>query len=125
MNTQIKHQFPKGTYYIGDLCYILNDEWDEVCEAQSPEEPTKLKDGRIFAMYGTAWGDGVYEDKEGREYWVDSGTIGCVKVKRGQKPIKGGQLIKFTEPFSVSSKNGAITIGPVQIDTDPDEEDDE
>ena len=21
-----------GNYYIGDLCYVLHDEWNEVCE---------------------------------------------------------------------------------------------
>ena len=23
--------FPAGKYYVGDLCYVMHDEWDEVC----------------------------------------------------------------------------------------------
>lgn len=120
-------QFQPGTYYVGDLCYILDDVWDEVRKfLGSDGEVCKLPDGRKFVMYSTAYGDGEYKDTEGREYGVDSGTIGCVKVKRGQKPVEGGHLIRFEEPFNTQKEGrGVIHIGPVEINTDPEEDDDD
>ena len=123
-------QFPAGTYYVGDLCYFLRDEWEEVCNLtfkndDTDESPLKLKDGRIFVQYGTAHGDGEYSDQWGRKYDVDSGMIGCIKVKRGQKAVNGGQLIKFEAPFDTYKSDGVIYIGGVEIDTDPDEDEDE
>ena len=77
---------PAGTYFIGDLCYVLNGpgEWDSVC-ALTINGPTLLSgeftlpDGRRFAMYNTQYGDGLYIGSVGR-YPVDSGTIGCIKL---------------------------------------------
>lgn len=123
-----EHQLPKGTYYVGDLCYILNEVWDEVLghTFHSDEDvPGRLKDGRKFIMYGTRHGDGAYYDEEKREYAVDSGCIGCVQVKARQKPVDGGHIIKFDQPFSTSKDGAVIKIGNLSIDTDPEDEEEE
>jgi hypothetical protein len=72
-----------GTYYVGDLCYVLHDEWDEVCELIIKDNVCldgefTLRDGRRFAIYGTAYGDGNYFDQNGKSYDVDAGSIGCI-----------------------------------------------
>ena len=54
---------PAGQYYIGDLCYVMHDEWDEVCHllfgssqtGRIKEGEFVLKDGRRFACYSTAY----------------------------------------------------------------------
>ncbi len=43
---------PAGKYYVGDLCYVMHDVWDEVCDLMFPHDNSgvygkfKLKDGR-------------------------------------------------------------------------------
>ena len=67
---------PAGRYYVGDLCYVMHDVWDEVCDLVFPYDGRgvygkfKLKDGREFAVYSTAYGDGTYYDGMGRKYWA-------------------------------------------------------
>ena len=122
---------PAGLYYIGDLCYVLHDEWDEVCDILFgdsedniiPEGEFTLKDGRRFALYSTAYGDGTYTDNEGNTYGVDAGSIGCIRIEdirlTEQNHIKLGTAITFTEPFHTSSDGSLLRFGHVTIDTDP------
>ena len=88
------------TFFVGDLCYVLNnDEWDTVClfdgfypngdpDDFDPEgyldlDNVNLEDpkaGRPFYILKTNCGDGVYRGSDGKDYSVDSGTIGCIRV---------------------------------------------
>ena len=124
-----------GNYYIGDLCYVMSDEeWDEVCsitikDNKCIEGEFNLKDGRRFALYGTAWGDGLYNDQYGHSYSVDSGTIGCILESDIKEDIKNildlGALIDMNTPFVTSGFrgekdwDGVIQFGTVMIETDP------
>lgn len=124
---------PAGTYWIGDLCYVLeaDDEWDEVCDLTILEDAPwacsegefVMKDGRRFAMYNTKYGDGSYNDQNGFSYSVDSGSIGCILVSdiRGEVS-KEGSIVTFDREFSTGSDSGVIRIGNIRIDTDPEEE---
>jgi len=74
-----------GEYYIGDLCYVMNDqEWDEVMDLLFDEKggfkdgEYTFSDGRRFAIYSTAYGDGVYRTSIGGSCCVDAGSIGCI-----------------------------------------------
>lgn len=112
-------EFEAGTYYVGDLCYILSDVWDEVCDHWGDDVFT-LKDGRKVAMLSTMYGDGGYEDQFGNNYDVDSGTIGCVKVDglpEGSWGNNNAMIVKFDNPFNVDASNGVICIGHIHIDT--------
>jgi len=122
-------KMPAGKYYVGDLCYVMGNEWDEACNIMF--DPTNgdpgegvfsLKDGRKFAIFGTAYGDGVYNDQEGREYAVDSGSIGCIKVEDiTEDEIREdlGNIIDFPNDFYVIKKNGGeLIFGKVWIDTE-------
>lgn len=120
---------PAGMYYVGDLCYVI-EEWDEFCSVTIKgngvlEGEFELSDGRKFACYNTAWGDGVYQDQFGKEYPVDAGIIGCILVsditpKDYSDRIDGvlGNFHTFEEPFLTYSEDGVIVFGNIRIDTD-------
>lgn len=125
----------KGDYFVGDLCYVLHDEWDEVCELLFAgrddhgcnQGEFNLKDGRRFAIYNTAYGDGCYSDQNGREYGVDSGSIGCIllqdiDVMHHDNCIGDGQSITFDQDFYTGSQDGKIMIHNVCINTADEEE---
>ena len=124
---------PAGKYYVGDLCYVMHGEWDEVCglffkdrtDHGCNEGVFTLKDGRKFASFNTAYGDGEYRDEQGRKYGVDAGLIGCIQMLdvdllNPSNLTRGGQVIDFPYEFVVSKSAGVITIGNVRIDTDSD-----
>jgi hypothetical protein len=131
-----------GTYYVGDLCYVMKTEWSDVLKKMYPngydkdscEGELMTSSGVKFAYYGTAHGDGSYYDQAGRRYSVDAGLIGCVRwddivdqedaediVRRNH-----GQKIEFDYDFYVSYEphGGLISIGNINIETDPDLDDD-
>jgi hypothetical protein len=123
---------PAGRYYIGDLCYVMHPEWDEICNLFFPpgapgrgvEGEFILADGRRFASFGTAYGDGTYRSNIGTDHGVDSGSIGCIRAEDirdteyDQATLEAlGAFIEFTEPFDVYADQGMLTFGHVQIET--------
>lgn len=125
---------PAGKYYVGDLCYVLHDSWDEFCDItisdhKCLEGEFNFKDGRRFASYTTKWGDGEYMDQYARTYSVDAGLIGCISVSAIDNGLQemavdvgprfGGQIITFDKPFECRKSEGKIYIGHVVIETDP------
>ena len=130
---------PAGEYYIGDLCYIMTDEeWDEFCSItidgmKCIDGEFSLKDGRRFATYGTAYGDGVYHDQYGHSYAVDAGLIGCIltkdiKAEKYENLLDLGAVMTFDNSFVTSGGRGekdwegVIQFGHVMIETSPSEE---
>ena len=128
---------PAGEYFIGDLCYVLDSRWGEVCDKiidgdEVLEGRFELRDGLEFAVFSTCFGDGVYEDGAGNEYGVDSGSIGCVKVEDidascSKKDLHQiGRVVRFDTPFIVRvlSDGGRwyantykLCFGEVEIET--------
>ena len=74
--------FGPGTYFIGDICYCLNDdEYDNIWGKQY-----NYKNGvyGFFAVGGTAYGDGEYYG--GRWVFpVDAGVIGVVDMNHSKE----------------------------------------
>ena len=132
---------PAGKYYIGDLCYVMHPEWKECCDLFFPYVPGQpegrgrdgefaLKDGRRFANFRTAWGDGTYRSNINTEHSVDSGSIGCIRVEDIRDNTYDdietlGAVVEFDQPFEVSEDAGMLTFGHVQIETNPEYEFDE
>jgi len=125
-----------GKYYIGDLCYVMSDnEWDEFCGItikgnQCLDGEFEMKDGRKFATYGTAYGDGLYRSNIGTKHAVDAGLIGCIRVEdiRAEKydNIESlGAVVEFQNPFTTAGGrgdrdwDGEIRFGHVRIETNP------
>jgi len=124
---------PAGRYYVGDLCYVMHDVWDEVCDLMFPDSSRgiygkfKLNDGREFAVHSTAYGDGTYRDGMGREYSVDAGVIGCIlesDIRDPEAHTSGGQVLDFIAEFDTWEDRGVIHFGVVAIDTVGDDDDD-
>jgi len=131
-----------GTYYVGDLCYVFDDErWTDVCDKiivghKCLDGEFTLDDGTTFAIYSTKYGDGLYEDNFGQRIAVDSGSIGCVLVDAIDadrlKDILNRNLAgvyTFKTAFETGyedDNNSVISFGnTVIVDTDPQEEDEE
>lgn len=123
---------PAGRYVVIDLCYVMHDVWDECCDLffphpgpeQGVEGEFQLADGRRFASFNTAWGDGTYTSNRGTSHSVDSGSIGCIRVEdirdnsySDEEVADLGAVVEFDHPFEVSSHKGVICIGHVVIDT--------
>lgn len=117
-----------GLYYVGDLCYVMDsDEWTEVCNLTLSENGLndgefELSDGRRFALYSTAYGDGTYSDQQSRSYSVDAGCIGCIlasdiKADKYDNLSELGAFIEFEDSFVTGSYEGSIYFGSVKIDT--------
>lgn len=122
-----------GRYYVGDLCYVMQESWDEVCsliftkEGRPINGEFNLKDGRRFAIYTTAYGDGTYYDRDGHRYFVDAGVIGCILESdihpNERNDVDGGNVILFEEDFNTSSYEGNIAFGDIVIMTGDYDED--
>lgn len=128
---------PAGNYYVGDLCYVLHNEWDEVCEIMfDTPNPSgvrdgefTLKDGRRFATYSTQYGDGLYNDQFGNQYPVDAGLIGCILLSdidqdNSDNNVTLGATVVFESDFETSGGrfdgtdwDGVIRIGKLNIET--------
>jgi len=135
MTTEIN----KNVYYVGDLCYVMTNEWEEICELavfDNTEVDFTLEDGRKYIQLSTAFGDGTYNDLNGQPYSVDSGTIGAVLVNNitdtealNQALSHGlGHLYQSDEEldhYNCSYFKGTIYIGQITIDTGSDGYDDE
>jgi len=133
---------PSGTYYVGDLCYVLHDEWNEIMKLIFPpsgeclDGEFNLSDGRRFAIYSTLYGDGSFNSNTGHEFGVDAGSIGCIKIDdidrtHRSNDVTLGTIFEFHEPFETSGGrnhrnwDGIIHIGHVEIYTGYDDEEDE
>lgn len=121
---------PSGRYYIGDLCYVMTDEeWNEVCKLIFHGERIKsgeftFKDGRRFAIYSTAYGDGEYYSNIGTTHSVDSGSIGCIlesdiKANKYDNIQDLGAFIDINEDFETGIDDGIINFGFLKVDTAP------
>jgi hypothetical protein len=118
----VSRTIPAGTYFVGDPGYAFDDHgvWMELLKSADFESRDLLEAsarGRSFVASGTAYGDGEYEDREGRRYPVDAGLIGVVPA-RGKTPW-GMHRIEFPDEFTVSYEDGTIYIGTIAIETDP------
>ncbi len=119
-------KFKAGKYYIGDPCYVIaNEDWSEFVNKSFDHEFFKHKGVDVF-VGGTRYGDGVYQDDQGNDYAVDSGTIGLIPVKfvdeDDQSTYELGSIVEFSEDFLVTYFDGVYRIGPIEIDTQYDEE---
>jgi len=131
---------PAGKYWIGDPCYVLSHDdskfnWGEFCSFCFKDDSTGRKNegivthqGITFAYFGTAHGDGCYNDQYGNEYGVDAGMIGCIHVASviDKNGLGLGTVHEFNEPFTASYDEydkGTIRFGHISIPTDGCDED--
>lgn len=135
----MKIVFKPGKYFIGDISYVMHNDWSEFCSDhyESDGMLSTLSDGRQFWFHGTYFGDGYYQDNNYHEYPVDAGILGIININdiklTEHDDITLGNEVDFSEPFAVSydSKTGIFYFGHITIETDDsgrdeyEEEDDE
>ena len=71
--------FPAGKYYIGDPCFVLDDEHFDftVCDGDG----FVTNGTHVLGYFSTAYGDGCYRGTNGQSYGVDAGIIGIVPAE--------------------------------------------
>lgn len=105
---------PKGTYYVGDLCYALDDDiYTGVFGGQGYADGLYRNGEDYFLVGETAFGDGTYADTDGRSYGVDSGTIGICPIDLAKKGTEGGQVIEFDCDTECYFRAGMFSFTPV------------
>lgn len=130
-----------GRYWIGDLCYVMHDEWNEVCDLVIDDTSVKdgifqLKDGRMFSRFSTYTGDGQYLyhspalPLSGPDRLpVDSGAIGCIlesdiKVSNSNLP-ELGIVIDIPNSFKPYERDGSIWFSSILVATKVDQYDED
>jgi len=107
-------------FVVGDLSNALsNDDWQDYCFKET------LPEGAF--SFRTAYGDGTYTDQEGREYGVDSGTIGILPLDKvsDQDKLRTALKYRIVQVLDLPDVNegdcyeddGVITLGPIVINT--------
>lgn len=120
-------KFDKGTYYVGDPCFVLGEgEYEKLLDTQVNKETrdrgeTALLKGSIWC-HSTAYGDGDFKGARGERYAVDSGMLsvipfGLADIEKLKKLGNLGVIEHFKEPFECSYKDGRFTLGHLSIDT--------
>jgi hypothetical protein len=112
---------PKGQYYVGDLCYALDEEtYSKVFGGKNYSDGLyQHENGKeVFMVSGTAVGDGEYRDTLGRSYGVDSGTIGICPIEMAKKGTYGGQVVTFDKAFKVNFYGGLFEFDPADWSED-------
>ena len=122
----------KNGFYIGDLCYALNEKvYDEVWGGNNYEEGqyTDPETKAEFAMVGTAYGDGEYESSDGVSFPVDAGIIGIADLAICDGDTSLGKVVPdYSGIVFIEYNDGTITVswgdyGEINIYTDYEEED--
>jgi hypothetical protein len=123
---------PKGTYYIGDLCYVFSKPWSKIVEAyfeglekngykQINEVYIEDSTSPIYLVIFYTGDDGIYRIKDTNEdFCVDSGSIGLVNIKYlNPTTLKEngylGQIKEFQEDFQLQVSPKEIKIGDMII----------
>lgn len=128
-NIRTSATVPPGTYVVGDPCYsIPDDKWMDWLEAADFTVADRNHvlfaevDGHPCVGVSTAYGDGEYEGSDGNSYPVDAGLIGLVAIEVADKRSVDPRVeVTFDSPVECSFEDGVIHLGPILIDTDPDE----
>jgi hypothetical protein len=136
---KMTNKLPAGTYYVGDLCYVVpDDDWRKFCDRMFPDGypvggVKEMADGIKYADFCTKYGDGVFGDYyAGGAYMVDSGSIGCIPMCALHPDLSHdevrdfGNIVSFDEAFEVGYDDvtGTITFGDIHIVTGEDDEED-
>lgn len=136
-----KYTLPAGKYYIGDICYSLDDDiysnfWGKkknykdgkykvhgrFCSQQNECSSFHRNDeGHYFVVHGTFYGDGYYPTNLDTNYAVDAGVIGMVHESLFDK----NNIEKMSNLGSIHTFTGDITFkyneGMFSIDCESDE----
>lgn len=136
-NAKFMKLLPAGEYFIGDLCYIVpNDYWNDLCDQWFDKTKDGVvaqytqKDETLITVYAfsTAYGDGTYVGSDGFKYGVDAGLIGIMPVTSEVKyEGREGDLytrVKFDKEFMIATNGETLVFGDIVIETGYEDEED-
>lgn len=118
---------PAGRYFLGDPCYAVpNEYWTPLLDSCDffDGSPVGQANGSQVLAFGTAWGDGTYNDQHGNSYPVDAGLIGLTPIALAQQhpdfsTLEGlGRFVDFERSTTCTKEAGVLTFGKYAIDTD-------
>lgn len=105
-----------GKMYIGDLCYAMSDyDYHKIWGAHNYQDGAYEAADGMFAMVGTAYGDGCYDSNIGFAFPVDAGIIGICDGELIKKEITGpygdlGIIVNAEGEANISYEDGTIAI---------------
>ncbi len=131
--------FPPGKYYIGDCCYVLDDDvYHDVWGKQyNYQNGTFECNGKRVAVGSTGLGDGTFRGSDHIDYCIDSGTLSMVPFELCTKCSEDeakelGAVYTFDSEIQFHSYRGIFEVASngfyVRIDTTtfaPDDTDEE
>ena len=117
---RIIKNIPAGYYYVGDPCYVFNnngnaDSWEKIIEISDCFDIPQIEfNGKQIIAFGTKFGDGTYNG-----FSVDSGLIGIVDIRLIEEGSaffnesfdRAKHLVSFDEPFDFEWDDGNFHIG--------------
>lgn len=134
-----KELFPAGFYYVGDLCYLLQDEKNDkfislykhyVCgfvygkDNKNKKRFVTCEDISFFGYFNkTSYGYCGFKDNNGNRYSIITCLLGIVQLTTNELLLKArsaeeytnAKVLQFNEPFEVCSKRGKFIFGDVII----------
>jgi len=103
-----------GTYYIGDLFFVLKEEFSLIKKLSANE--FILNQERKIAIYKTQNLIEQYQDQFGQEYFVENGNIGCIRIEdidAIDADLSNGQIISFYDFFDTRESLSRILFGHI------------
>jgi len=101
------YSLPAGTYYIGDICYVLDDIiYDHTFGGHGYESGMYQSDLGQFLVSNTYAGDGCYRGSDGFDYAVDAGIIGIVSESLVHTKTTFGRMCTFPKAVTVRMYDG-------------------
>jgi hypothetical protein len=132
---------PPGTYYIGDLCYPLQDSWiyKKAWDTIDYHVPAFFRsESGCIVVDRTAHGDGSCSDNGNRSYYVDAGVLSIVSIELIENHLAsltmphsftmgrltdGGHVFTFKDEVTINFSQGLFRVQSgdkkIRINTDP------
>lgn len=111
IDTTKVYSLPAGYYYIGDICYVLDDDiYDNVFGGTGYKSGLYTSALGQFLVNGTYAGDGSYPGTDGFSYAVDAGVIGIVSKSLIATDSNLGKVYNFPTGVNVTMGDGLFTF---------------
>lgn len=111
-----RHFMTSGNYYIGDLFFVLQEEFSLITKPFKNE--FILNDDRVIAYYPTVNMSESYQDQFGQEYLIENGNIGCIKIEdidSVNANFSKGKIISFYDSFNTRETQNRILFGHICV----------
>ncbi len=103
-----------GNYYIGDLFFVLQEEFELIKKSSLNE--FILNQDRKIAIYPTINLKEQYQDQFGQDYLIENGNIGCIRIEDVDSinaDFSKGKIISFYDFFDTRETLSRILFGHI------------